>query len=198
MRRSAVMAVFLCGSALAACTSTEQTLDPTAITPPQSVQSASPAVAATASVTDSTAGQGAAAANSAQPAAGQTAAVVSSTRVKLAPIVGATVEAATPLTERIAIKARERGIQLAGNADTSSTHVLKGYFSAITEGNKTTVIYVWDVLDSAGNRLHRIQGQMQSPAGRREGWASVSSKTMQGIADQTVDQLAAWLSTRAG
>jgi hypothetical protein len=182
------MAVLLGGAALAACASTEQTLDPVAITPAQSVQSASPAVAATASVADS----------AARPASGQTAAISSSARVKFAPIVGATVEAATPLTERIAVKARERGIQLAGNADASSTHVLKGYFSAITEGNKTTVIYVWDVLDPAGNRLHRIQGQIQSPAGRAEGWASVPARTMQGIADQTIDQLAAWLATRAG
>ena len=181
------MAVLLCGSALAACTSTEQTLDPKAIAQAQSVQSASPA--ATASVAQ----QGATAANPAQ-----TVAVISAARVKFAPIVGATVEAATPLTERIAVRARERGIQLAGNGDTASTHVLKGYFSAITEGNKTTVIYVWDVLDPAGNRLHRIQGQMQAPAGRRQGWASVSSQTMQGIADQTVDQLAAWLGTRSG
>jgi hypothetical protein len=187
MRRSAVTAAFLCGSALAACT-TEQTLDPTAIKPPQPTQSAAPAGAATASVAGSAAG----------PAAGQTAAIASMARVKFAPIVGATVEAATPLTERIGIKARERGIQLAGSADPSATHVLKGYFSAITEGNKTTVIYVWDVLDPAGNRLHRIQGQVQAPARRREGWASVSSKTMEGIADQTIDQLAAWLSSRAG
>jgi hypothetical protein len=186
MRRSAVTAAFLCGSALAACT-TEQTLDPTAIKPPQPTQSVAPAGASTASI-----------AGSARPVPGQTAAIASMARVKFAPIVGATVEAATPLTERIGIKARERGIQLAGSADPSATHVLKGYFSAITEGNKTTVIYVWDVLDPAGNRLHRIQGQVQAPAGRREGWASVSSKTMQDIADQTIDQLAAWLSSRAG
>src|SRR5262245_20066859 len=100
MRRSAVMAVLLCGSALAACTSTQQqTLDPAAISPAQPDQSASPAVAATASV----------AGPAAQPAAGQTAAIASSARVKFAPIVGATVEAATPLTERIAVRARERG-----------------------------------------------------------------------------------------
>ena len=117
--------------------------------------------------------------------------------MQLAPIVGATVEAVTPLTERIALKARERGIQLAGGGSTRSTHVLKGYLSAISEGDGTTVIYVWDVLDPHGNRLHRIQGQEKSAA-RGEGWASVSSQTMQAIADQTVDQLAAWLSKRTG
>src|SRR5262245_29044685 len=110
MRRSTVTALFLCGSALAACTSTEQTLDPTAITPPQSTQSTSPAVAAAPTV-----------ANSAAPAAGgQLAAVASMARVKLPPIVGATVEAATPLTQRIAVKAHERGIELAASADPSA------------------------------------------------------------------------------
>jgi len=58
------------------------------------------------------------------------------------------------------------------------------------------VIYVWDVLDPAGNRLHRIQGQ-QGASGKGEGWAAVPPATMQAIADQTVDQLMIWLAAAA-
>jgi hypothetical protein len=174
MRRSAVTGIFLyAASTLAACTSTEQALDPSAITAPQ--QTSSPANATTASIADS------ATTVPANPASGQVAAITSNARVQIAPIVGATVEAAGPLSERIAAKARERGIHLAGGNGTA-TLLLKGYFSAITEGKETTVIYVWDVLDPA----------------KGEGWASVSAPTMQGIADQTIDQLAAWLSARPG
>jgi hypothetical protein len=143
--------------------------------------------------------------NSLPPAIGPTgksgpvAAISSTERIQVAPIVGSTVEAVTPLTERLALKAKERGIKLAGSSDSSVTHVLKGYFSAITEGKQTTVIYVWDVLDPAGNRLHRIQGQQKvAAAGGRDGWASVPAETMQAIADQTVDQLTQWLSAKSG
>ncbi len=191
MRRSAVTGILLCAaSVLASCTSTEQALDPSAIA--QQTSSTTPANAATASIADSVVTQGA----TTTATTGQVAAITSNARVQIAPIVGATVEAAEPLSERMAAKARERGIRLAGATGTA-TLMLKGYFSAITEGKETTVIYVWDVLDPAGNRLHRIQGQQKTPA-KGEGWASVSAPTMQGIADQTIDQLATWLSARAG
>jgi hypothetical protein len=129
-------------------------------------------------------------------AGGTVAAINTNARIQIAPIVGSTVEAVTPLTERFAIRARERGIGLAGSADPATTHVLKGYFSAIAEGQGTTVIYVWDVLDPAGNRLHRIQGQQKAEG--NAGWQSVQPATMQAIADATIDQLATWLAGSAG
>jgi hypothetical protein len=123
--------------------------------------------------------------------------IAARTRLRFDPIVGATVDVATPLTERLAQRARARGITLAGNADPSTTHVLKGYFSTLTEGGQTTVIYVWDVYDPSGNRLHRINGQ-QKASGNGEGWAAVPPATMQAIADSTVDQLASWLASSTG
>ena len=84
-------------------------------------------------------------------------------------------------------------------ADQAATHVLKGYFSTMTEGKDTTVIYVWDIYDPAGNRLHRINGQQKAPSvGATEGWPAVAPATMQAIADQTIDQFAAWLGGSAG
>jgi len=129
----------------------------------------------------------------------QSAAILSKTRLQVAPIVGASVEAATPLTAELQTRARQRGITLAGSADQTATHVLKGYFSTMTEGKDTTVIYVWDVYDPAGNRLHRINGQQKAPSvSGGEGWAAVAPATMQAIADQTIDQFAAWLGGGAG
>lgn len=178
-RRLAMGVMLLVASSVAACT-TSDVLEPSAMTGSTTTTGLPPAPAAT--------GQ-----------SGPVAAIGSNERIQVAPIVGSTVEAVTPLTERLALKAKERGIRLAGSSDSSVTHVLKGYFSAITEGRQTTVIYVWDVLDPAGNRLHRIQGQQKvAAAAGRDGWASVPAETMQAIADQTVDQLTQWLSTRSG
>jgi hypothetical protein len=184
---------FLIGSLLAAiaasaCSSTQDVLEPSAIAASPPTQGALQSEAESGSV---------------QPASTSTAAslnpgIASRTRLRFDPIVGATVDVATPLTERLAQRARARGITLAGNADRSTTHILKGYFSTLTEGGQTTVIYVWDVYDPQGNRLHRINGQQKAPASGGEGWASVPPATMQAIADSTIDQLTSWLTSSTG
>ncbi len=77
--------------------------------------------------------------------------------------------------------------------------MLKGYFSAMSEGKDTTVVYVWDVYDPAGNRLHRINGQQKAPSvNGGDSWKGVAPATMQTIANQTIDQFAAWLGGSAG
>lgn len=167
------------GLLLAACTSADTTLDPSSIKPEDTAKAPVAPAETTASA----------------PAAA--APVIDSKEViQLAPAVGPTVEAAKPLSARIAERARERGITLAGTTRTP-TLTMKGYLSAITEAGQTTVIYVWDILDTGGNRLHRIQGQVKAAAGDGDGWSSVTAPTMEAIADRSVDELANWLSTRA-
>jgi hypothetical protein len=167
---------------LAGCSSTQDVLEPSAIAAsPPSPGALQPASA-----------------GSSAPAAAFNPGIAARTRLRFDPIVGATVEVATPLTERLAERARARGITLAGSADPATTHVMKGYFSALAEGGQTTVIYVWDVYDSAGNRLHRINGQQKAPPGSGEGWTAVPPVTMRTIADNTIDQLTSWLASSAG
>jgi hypothetical protein len=184
MRRLPVSTMaLLAAAALSACTSTQDVLESSAIAAQQSGSAAAGPQTATTSTTDT------AAVSKPVPA---------TVRVQVAPIVGASVEAATPLTERLAIKARERGIRLAGSSDQTATHVLKGYFSALTEGKETTVVYVWDVYDPAGTRLHRINGQQKVQISGGDGWSSVPPGAMQSIADATIEQLASWLSGQTG
>ncbi|WP_376703488.1 hypothetical protein RQ479_30555 [Mesorhizobium sp. ISC25] len=206
MRRSHVTTVsLLVALALAACTNAKDVLEPSAIAP-QSTQSLSGAGgAATPPATPAQPAGTAQTADTAQPSAAaavppaKSAAAIARTRLQVAPIVGASVEAATPLTAELQTRARQRGITLAGSTDQTPTHVLKGYFSTMTEGKDTTVIYVWDIYDPAGNRLHRINGQQKAPSvGGGEGWAAVAPATMQAIADQTIDQFATWLGGGAG
>lgn len=206
MRRSHVTTVsLLVALALAACTNAKDVLEPSAIAP-QSTQSLSGAGgAATPPATPAQPAGAAQTAGTAQPSAAaavppaKSPAAIARTRLQVAPIVGASVEAATPLTAELQTRARQRGITLAGSTDQTPTHVLKGYFSTMTEGKDTTVIYVWDIYDPAGNRLHRINGQQKAPSvGGGEGWAAVAPATMQAIADQTIDQFATWLGGGAG
>jgi len=207
MRRSHVTTVsLLVALTLAACTNAKDVLEPSAITPPATSGPVAPGSTAATVPTPSTAAPATTTAGA--PATttpltpAQSAAILSKTRLQIAPIVGASVEAATPLTAELQTRARQRGITLAGSADQTATHVLKGYFSAISEGKDTTVIYVWDVYDPSGNRLHRINGQMKAPSANSgagaDSWKGVSPATMQAIADQTIDQFAAFLGGKAG
>ncbi|KAI1692705.1 hypothetical protein Ddc_23410 [Ditylenchus destructor] len=70
---------------------------------------------------------------------------------------------------------------------------MKGYFSVLSEDNQTTVLYVWDVLDASGNRLHRIQGQEKVQGAAADSWSVVQPATMQAIADRTMQEYSTWL-----
>jgi hypothetical protein len=196
MRRSQVTTVSLLAAlALGACTNAKDVLEPSAITPPASSAQTVPATSGTASAaTSPTKTVPAPTPGTSTAATPAQTAVLAKTRLQVAPIVGAPVEAAGPLTAELQTRAKQRGLTLVGSTDQTATHVLKGYFSTMSEGKDTTVIYVWDVYDPSGNRLHRINGQQKAPsAGSGEGWPTVAPATMQAIADQTIDQFAAWL-----
>ena len=197
MRRSQATTVSLLAAlALAACTNAKDVLDPSAVKPPTNSAQALPATQGTSAATPPTTTAPAPPTTAAAPtpATPAQAAAIAKTRLQVAPIVGASVEAAAPLTAELQTRARQRGVTLVGSTDQTATHVLKGYFSTMSEGKETTVIYVWDIYDPSGNRLHRINGQQKAASvGSGEGWPAVAPATMQAIADQTIDQFTAWL-----
>lgn len=117
-------------------------------------------------------------------------------RMRFAPMIGAPVGNVTPLSRRLSERAKEQAITLVASTDLTATHVLKGYFSILQESTGNTVIYVFDVLDPSGNRLHRIQGQETVPAvAGGDAWASVQPATMETIADKTMADFKQWLAT---
>jgi len=177
--RFAAALVLAAAAGLSACTSTQDVLEPSALVG-GGTQPASPTVPA------------------ATPAAPASVAAISSdARVQFAPVVGAPASASTPLAARLSASAASRGVSVVASGQPASL-TMKGYFSAITDGGQTTVIYVWDVVDPAGARIHRIQGQTKAAAAGGEGWDSVQAATMETIADETVDRLIGWLSTQQG
>ena len=118
--------------------------------------------------------------------------------IRFLPIIGAPVEVVTPLSKQLGSEARSHGLTIKAASDTSSQHILKGYFSALNDGGKTTVVYVWDVLDGTGNRLHRIQGQDTVNATAANLWSVVPPQTMQAIATKTINEYLSWRDGNAG
>lgn len=118
--------------------------------------------------------------------------------IRFMPIIGAPVQAVTPLSRQLGASARASGLTIKGSNDTGADHILKGYLSAYADGGQTVVVYVWDVLDASGGRLHRIQGQETAPASRGDPWSGVPAATMQAIGEKTVSAYRQWLASRAG
>lgn len=112
--------------------------------------------------------------------------------IRFTPVIGAPIEVVRPLSSELSAAAKSRGIAIRTSSDVSSDNILRGYFSALNDGRKTTVVYVWDVLDNAGNRLHRIQGKEAVAGKPGDPWASVPASTMQTIANKTIDAYLEW------
>ncbi|MGR6430191.1 hypothetical protein ACU5AY_04650 [Rhizobium sp. PAMB 3174] len=126
----------------------------------------------------------------------QIAAAASVPAIRFLPIIGAPVSAVTPLSQALGTEARNRGLTIKPAADASGGDILKGYFSSASGDNGVTVIYVWDVLDNAGSRLHRIQGQETVPGPvQSDAWASVPASVMQKIAADTIASYLSWKQT---
>lgn len=112
--------------------------------------------------------------------------------IRFLPIIGAPPQVMLPLSRQLGVEARQKGLVLRDSSGEPAQHILKGYFSAYGDGNKTVVVYVWDILDASGNRLHRIQGQEIVPGKAKDPWALVPASTMQMIATRTVDAYLEW------
>jgi len=113
-------------------------------------------------------------------------------QIRFMPVIGAPVNAVTPLSRQLAVEARNRGLAILSASDPGGDHVLKGYFSADNFNGQTTVFYVWDILDPAGTRLTRIQGQEAFPGGTGDPWASVPAEVMERIAARSLADYVAW------
>ncbi|MBX5233936.1 hypothetical protein HJC02_16935 [Rhizobium sp. NLR4a] len=118
--------------------------------------------------------------------------------VRFLPIIGAPVQAVTPLSRQLGAEARAHGLSIRSSNDTSSDYILKGYLSAFGDEGKVTVVYVWDVLDGGGARLHRIQGQESVPTAAADPWAGVPASVMQQIASKTIAEFTSWRQTQGG
>ena len=190
-KRAVTLLAIFALAGIGACTSTTppEVLDSAAATTPQPVESVGDvsepdtAIALTAEP----------AVSGTNEAEVQVAALATAASIRLAPVVGAPTGAVQVMSRRISSRSSERGIRIVPPGTSGATHDMKGYFSAITESGKTTVIFVWDVFDTSGNRLHRIQGQESAPGTSPDGWSSVSSRMMESIGVRTVDEFASWL-----
>jgi hypothetical protein len=102
-------------------------------------------------------------------------------------------EQVTELSEALAEEAESRELTLVKSDDPTADYRVQGYLSAVSGASGTILVYVFDVLDPVGTRVHRISGQEISPNTAPDPWLGVSSGTLRIAAQRIIDSLYAWV-----
>ncbi len=111
----------------------------------------------------------------------------------LARISGAPEDVVINTTQTLAAQAKTRNLKFSTTDDNSgATYILKGYLSAVGDKQGTLLVYVWDVFDRKGTRLHRISGQEHGSGTTVDPWSGISAGTVSSAARDTIDDLVAW------
>jgi hypothetical protein len=135
-------------------------------------------------------------ASDAQPAARQASLGGQLEPVSFLPVTGAPQSAVTSLAGAMRSAAKSEKVPVVVSVEQGARYQIKGYFSALNDGNGTILVYVWDVLDSKGVRVHRISGQERSGGSTGDPWAGISDDVYARVADITMGSLRTWMSTR--
>ncbi len=86
----------------------------------------------------------------------------------------------------------ERKINLVASPE-KAAYSIKGFASAATGANGTTLVHIWDVIDKNGRRAHRIMGEEQGPAATgSDPWGGVNSTMLSRIANVLANDYSAW------
>jgi hypothetical protein len=116
-------------------------------------------------------------------------------KLYIAPVIGAPAEVVAPLSSRFDNILQNQSIPLSVSGESGADYALKGYFSNMVENNQTVILYVWDVVDKQGNRVHRLQGQEKVSG--KGGWSSIPPSVMNKIADDTMADYFRWASANS-
>jgi hypothetical protein len=102
-------------------------------------------------------------------------------------------ELAFALDDDLKKTAATRGLAVVPTDDPSATYQVKGYLSAVGDVNGILLVYVWDVFDRNGIRLHRFSGQQSAKGKGADPWSGVTTDMIDTAAQETVDQLIDWV-----
>ncbi|MDJ0613346.1 MAG: hypothetical protein QNJ29_06675 [Rhizobiaceae bacterium] len=128
----------------------------------------------------------------------QVAAIDTSNAMTFLPVEGAPQSAITDLSKSLRASAQEYGLAILPPTQTGAKYQVKGYFSALNDGSSTLLVYVWDVVDQSGKRVHRINGQERSSSSNTDPWLAISDKELERVADRTTSRLKSWVDSKKG
>lgn len=113
------------------------------------------------------------------------------------PFVGVPGNIADSLSRRLGQKASDQGLTIVRRLGAPATYRVKGHLSAVGDNSSSTIIYVFDVYDADGNRLHRFSGQETSSKTSGDPWSGIDGDTLDLLAERTIMSLKSWLTSEA-
>lgn len=127
----------------------------------------------------------------------QVASLDTSKAVTFLPFEGAPQSKASSLTRSLNSSAQAKGLSVLPTTRSGAKYRVKGYFSALNDGNGTLLVYVWDVIDGSGKRLHRINGRERTGTSRTDPWQAISDAEIERVAQDTTARLKTWVDKRS-
>jgi len=114
-------------------------------------------------------------------------------RFAFAPIEGVPVPVLQAMSNALNQQATAQRLNVVPISDPSAVYTVRGYLSAIAEGQNAKFVYVWDVVDRQGTRLHRITGQeIGGPFRNNDPWTGIGMANIDKAAVGTMASLASW------
>ncbi len=87
-----------------------------------------------------------------------------------------------------------RQMKIITTDDPAATYRIKAYLSALGDYNQTLIVYVLDIFDAAGTRVHRVSGQIQAKGTLTDPWMNVKESGAVALAArQAIDEMGNWL-----
>ncbi|SHF14731.1 hypothetical protein SAMN02745157_1756 [Kaistia soli DSM 19436] len=117
---------------------------------------------------------------------------LSQAKIAFAPVTGAPATILTNISAQLGKEAFTQQVNLVPSNDPEATYIIKGYLSAVGDASGTILVFVWDVFDRSGRRVHRISGQSMAPGATRDPWSGVDAATTADVARQTINALVDW------
>jgi len=113
-------------------------------------------------------------------------------KFSFAPVTGAPAHILSNLSTQLAHEAVAQNVALVPSGDAQASYVIKGYLSAVGDSSGTILVYVWDVFDAGGRRVHRISGQEMTNNGSQDPWLGIDGTAISNVARRTITALVAW------
>jgi hypothetical protein len=119
--------------------------------------------------------------------------------VSFLPVTGAPHSTVAALATSMRRAALAQSVPIVVSINDGAQYQIKGYFSALSDSGTTILVYVWDVLDRNGTRIHRISGQERTrSASGSDPWMSVDENLIDHVAQSTMSSLRTWMRTQSG
>lgn len=126
----------------------------------------------------------------------QVASLDTSKALTFLPFEGAPQSKASSLTRLLNSAAQADGLAILPATRAGAKYRVKGYFSALNDGNGTLLVYVWDVVDGSGKRIHRINGRERTGTSKTDPWQAITDAEIERVAKDTTSRLKTWVDKR--